>query len=444
MKLPARSKQKEIDIEDYYSVRVGMLWKGLKQEHICFWALCAYFLFEYVRPQSIYPAISIIPWAQIFFLVALGSVFTDKTVRWNTNIENKLIVIFFIIILLSGIFAFRPSASWERINQFINWFLLYFLVINIVNTERRLFVFILAYMIFNFKMSQHGFFSWAGRGFSFRGWGLIGAPGWFRNSGEFAIQMLIFSALSMAFVIALKEKWGRYKKWFFYFMPFTAVMSVIGSSSRGAQLALLVMGAWVLLKIKSGLKALVAVIVVMVLLFQFLPEEQKQRFSNMGEDKTSSQRLFYWEAGIDFLQDHPVLGIGYGNWTDYYRFALPEAAAEGLISVSHNIFVQAGAELGYTGLICFILMISFVFVLNARARKRAKQLGNSFLYFISYGLDAGLIGYLVAGFFVTVLYYPFFWVQLAMTVALYSITYNIDRKEGDEGRYKRRTVRYDL
>jgi len=27
----------------------------------------------------------------------------------------------------------------------------------------------------------------------------------------------------------------------------------------------------------------------------------------------------------------------------------------------------------------------------------------------------------VAGFFVTVLYYPFFWVQMAMTVALYSV-----------------------
>lgn len=425
MKLPARSKRKEIDIEDYYSIRVGALWRGLKQEHICFWALCAYFFFEYVRPQAIYPAISIVPWAQITFLVALGSAFTDKTVSWSSNIENKLITLFFIIIILSGIFAFRPTSSWDDLSQFVNWFLLYFLVINIVNTERRLFIFILLYMIFNFKMSQHGFFSWSSRGFSFTNWGLVGAAGWFRNSGEFAIQMLIFGALSAAFVVALREKWGRYKKLFFYFMPFTAAMSVIGSSSRGAQLALLVMGVWVLLKARTGFKALVVVVVISVALFHFLPEEQKQRFYSMGDDKTSTQRLFYWEAGIKFMQDHPLLGVGYGNWSDYYIYALPQATAEGMISVSHNIFVQAGAELGYTGLICFIFMILFVFILNARTRKQAKKLNKDFLYFVAYGLDAGLIGYLVAGFFVTVLYYPFFWVQLMMTVALYSVTSRI-------------------
>lgn len=51
----------------------------------------------------------------------------------------------------------------------------------------------------------------------------------------------------------------------------------------------------------------------------------------------------------------------------------------------------------------------------------AKARGNEFFYIMAYGLDAGLVGYLVAGFFVTVLYYPFFWVQMAMTVAANSI-----------------------
>ncbi|MDX2441152.1 MAG: hypothetical protein QNK40_11460, partial [Desulfobacterales bacterium] len=36
--------------------------------------------------------------------------------------------------------------------------------------------------------------------------------------------------------------------------------------------------------------------------------------------------------------------------------------------------------------------------------------------------DMGLVGYLAAGFFVTVLYYPFFWVQIAMIVALHNVS----------------------
>jgi hypothetical protein len=41
---------------------------------------------------------------------------------------------------------------------------------------------------------------------------------------------------------------------------------------------------------------------------------------------------------------------------------------------------------------------------------------------MAHGLDGALIGFLVGGFFVTVLYYPFFWINLAMTVALYNVT----------------------
>ena len=43
---------------------------------------------------------------------------------------------------------------------------------------------------------------------------------------------------------------------------------------------------------------------------------------------------------------------------------------------------------------------------------------------MSHGLDAALIGYLACGFFVTVLYYPFFWINLAMTVALHNAAVN--------------------
>jgi hypothetical protein len=40
---------------------------------------------------------------------------------------------------------------------------------------------------------------------------------------------------------------------------------------------------------------------------------------------------------------------------------------------------------------------------------------------LTHGLDAGLFGYLVAGFFVTVFYYPFFWISYALTVALHHV-----------------------
>jgi hypothetical protein len=41
---------------------------------------------------------------------------------------------------------------------------------------------------------------------------------------------------------------------------------------------------------------------------------------------------------------------------------------------------------------------------------------------MAHGLDGALIGFLVGGFFVTVLYYPLFCINLAMTMMLYHVT----------------------
>ena len=423
MKLLHNSKKPEkVDISDFYAVRIKSLWRGFRQEHLSFWFLNAYFFFEYVRPQQIYPAIDVIPWAQTMLMATVISIYSDKSVRWVSNIENKLLILFCFIIVLSGIFAFKPSVSWADWQLMFNWVLVYFLLVLIVNSERRLFLFTLLYLLFSFKMAQHGFFSWARRGFSFTNWGLIGAGGWFQNSGEFAIQMLIFSTLSAAFVMALKEHWRRLKRWFFYMMPFMGVMSVMGASSRGAQLGLAAIGVYLLIKSKAGLKTYIYLALLALLLFFVLPEEQIERFSSIGEDKTSILRLAYWNYGLDVMQAHPLLGVGYKNWLSYVTFEVPEGLIWGRIQLPHNIFIQAGAELGYTGLICFVLMAIYVFIVNARTRVLGKRLHNKFLTYMTYGLDAGMVGYLVAGFFVTVLYYPFFWIQMAMTVALHAIT----------------------
>jgi hypothetical protein len=42
------------------------------------------------------------------------------------------------------------------------------------------------------------------------------------------------------------------------------------------------------------------------------------------------------------------------------------------------------------------------------------------MFFMAYGLDGALVGFITSGFFISVLYYPFFWINFAMTAALYN------------------------
>jgi O-antigen ligase len=273
-------------------------------------------------------------------------------------------------------------------------------------------------------MSQHGAFEWVSRGFSFAGWGLVGSPGFFRNSGEYAIQMIIFGSLAIAFVSSLKDYWGRYKKWFLYLATATGYMSVMGASSRGAQLALAFIGVWFLLKQKWGFKGLAVVLVLSAALYVILPDEQIMRFHDIGSDTDSLQRLAYWQYGIsEVIPRHPVLGVGYHNWLEYVSFKVPEGLGPyQIVQEPHNIYIQAAAELGFVGFSIFILLVIYAFILNAQTRAIANKSKNNFLYSLSFGLDAGLIGYLVAGSFVSVLYYPFFWVQLSMIVMVNAVT----------------------
>ena len=419
----ARQK-KTIDISDYYAVRIRPLWEGLKQESPAFWWLCIYVFLEYFRPQSIYPAIDVIPWLQLSVLIALVAAVMDPKVKWVSNTGNVYFLLFVGVIVISSVFAFMPTKSLDKINIIINWIILYFLVVNVVTTEKRLIIFMLMFLLINFKMSQHGFISYAQRGFGYAKWGLSGSPGWFQNAGDFGIQMVIYFPLAMSFILALRSHWGRIKRLLFYLMPFTALVCVIGSASRGAQLGLAAMGAWFLLKSRGGLKATLMILLVGWALYSFLPEQMLEEFHAAGEDNTSKERLALWDYGMTVVRDNPVLGVGYENWIDYcwYRYHSP-GGLEGVrwCLTTHNTYLLAAAELGYPGLLLYVAMIILILVMNARTRRLARRSGNKLFGYLAHGLDGGIIAYIVSSFFFTVLYYPIFWLQLGMTVALFNI-----------------------
>lgn len=212
-----------------------------------------------------------------------------------------------------------------------------------------------------------------------------------------------------------------WKKGFFLLFPVFAVTGAVSSASRGALLGVGAIMLWVLLKSRHKLKGLIVLGVVSLLVIAFVPPEQKARFDSAGDDGTSTNRIERWEKGLEMAERYPVFGVGYANWGVADR-----AMFGGDGDLSHNIFIESVSELGYSGLAVFGLMILFVFINNHQTRKMASESegAGNFLVCMAHGLDAAMVGFLVSGFFVTVLYYPYFWINLAMTVALNGIAKN--------------------
>lgn len=400
--------------ESLFAARLKSIWRFLTKQPASFWLICGYLFFEYVRPQTVYPSIDILPWGQTLLILCVVAFFLEgKTFQLRTP-AGPLLILFTAIVLASSVLAYSPGTAFDNLELYLSWVLIYLLITNIITTEQRFFIFFLSFLLYSFKMSQHGARAWATRGFSFADWGVTGAPGWFHNSGEVGIQMCVFFPLAVGFYIALKDHWGKWRRLFFLLLPITAIMTMIASSSRGALLGGGLVLLWMVLRSRYRVKALLGAAVVAIAVIAFVPEELKERFSTMGEDKTSESRLVVWRYGMETAARYPALGIGYKNWSLYatHNYGRP--------LLPHNIFVEAAAELGYTGLLGFLLLIGATFWVNANTRKIVRRIPGDqrFLYQVAHGLDGALIGYMASGFFVTVLFYPYFWINLAMAVAL--------------------------
>jgi putative inorganic carbon (HCO3(-)) transporter len=410
-------------MESFYALNIGAIWAHFKKENFSFWMICCYLFFEYVRPQSILPWLDILPWAQLFIILAGLGWLIDSNKQWTKNAANKWMVLFFVVILISSSQAYWPQLSYEHLGDFYTWMIIYFLIINIVTTEKRLFIFLLIFFLASFKLSLFGAKTWAMRGFSFTSWGMMGPPGYFQNSGELAIQMLVFSGLSWYFFDAVKPYLSKWRWWMVGSFSATAAMTVMASSSRGGQLALGALLYLIFLRGKITLKAVILIFLLAGVGYWLVPEEQMQRFETMGEDKTSQQRLLYWENGWDMMKKHPWTGIGFFNYVPYYERNYPEGMLYNSAQLPHNIFVQVGTDVGFVGLFIYLALISQVFVNGRIVRKlEAGASGaNSFLSKLSVGLEVGFVGFLVAGQFVSVVYYPFMWVQLALIVCVRNV-----------------------
>lgn len=414
-----------------YSLRVQTIWEFLLRQPASYWLICAYLFFEYVRPQQIYEAISGWPLAFLAIILCTAVFFAEGNRVRSWTLADTALALFSGVILLSSVFAYRPEESFSNLELYLSWVLIYFLISGIVKTEGRFLVFMLSFLLYSLKMSQHAARSWGEIGFGFRDWGATGAPGWFHNSGEFAIQMTIFLPLSIYFILALRRYWPRWKLYLISLFPITAVIGLLASSSRGGQIAMGAVVIWMVARSRKKIAGLGALAALALVVFLLLPSEQKERFRSIGEDKESVARLTYWRHAGEMISEYPVLGVGYANWLPYYR-----ANYDPRGELVHNVFLQAATELGTVGLAAFLFLILATFMLNGRTRRLSKGLGQRgiFLHHMALGLDAALVGYLVSGFFVTVLYYPYFWINLAMTVALYTSTVAERRRTGS-GRF---------
>ncbi len=142
-----------------------------------------------------------------------------------------------------------------------------------------------------------------------------------------------------------------------------------------------------------------------------------------------SGRMLVWERGIGYMAGHPITGVG-ANAFSVAEGTISEIAGRQLEgqgvkwSAAHNSFVQIGAELGIPGLCVFTLFLWRLFQSGWRIARgeRAVRRNTPRERALSEALLATLVGYGVAGFFLSQAYSAYLYATAGILTGLAAIS----------------------
>jgi O-antigen ligase len=388
--------------------------QDLKGQDLIFYLGLAFIVLYYLRPQVIIPGLNIIPWLQITILVGFLAMAGNSRLKFTGT--HFLVFLFATLAWLSAMNSLYPDISSRNITTPFIFALEVLFLSNCVKNVKQLQLLLIVFFLCIFKMSFFGARVWAGRGFGFAAWGIQGPAGFFQNSGEFSLLMAICAVMSIPLILYMKSKTKLY-----WLLPITAAMTVMGASSRGGQLALLVGLIYLLMAYKKiRIKNLVYVTVFVSVAWALFPEEQKARFETAGSDKTSETRLEYWKAGIDMAKEYPLLGVGLMAFPEHYSRHYKERDGSFFSNrkeVAHNSIVQVASTLGVPALILYLWFHFSVFSIKSLGKKyKDPSLELMFLESFRVSLNAAVLTYAAGSFFMSVAFYPYIYFLVGLAI----------------------------
>src|SRR5690606_17977135 len=103
-----------------------------------------------------------LPWSSLSLFLGLTAMVIEHGIPKFRTLGGGLLLVYTGVLLLSSFAAVNTSASIAGWSLYFNWVLLFLLITNVTTTEKRYFIFMLAFFLYCLKMSQHGFRVWVG------------------------------------------------------------------------------------------------------------------------------------------------------------------------------------------------------------------------------------------------------------------------------------------
>jgi O-antigen ligase len=224
------------------------------------------------------------------------------------------------------------------------------------------------------------------------------------------------------------------KHWFLKILAGWALvvcsLTVVFTFSRGAVVAAILMGIFVVLVQPPRFSGLVLGALVVAVIMFFMPANYMARIATIpdvlgGTNSVRSEVSFRGRASETIVawlmfMDNPIFGVGVNNYPIFYQKYSRTLGLDPRVEQrqAHNLYLQVAAETGLAGVIVYggILWSIFAGLENAWRRLRQARLDDYAGMFFS--LEVGLIGYLGAAFFIHAAYPRYFWFLAGVAFAI--------------------------
>jgi O-antigen ligase len=378
-------------------------------------ALLLFMFIYYARPEDWIPGLSAVPLAKISGIVALLALLFSFSKIPQLPRETLYLAILIGQLLLSA--ALSPvwrGGAFQATLEFAKVLMAIVVTAAAVNTPRRL-----RLLVFTQAASVAAIASitlWKGHSLEGRFNGFL--RGDYGDSNTLALIQVISLPLCLA-LLMLTRSWIWKAAWTSAIVVMTLLIILTGS--RGGFLAFIVtiaVGLWqfAVRGRRSYLIVLAAVLGAIglqysggMLLARFKGTFNSEEVTAEAYSSSQQRQQLFWRS-VEITEEHPLFGVGPGNF----------AQLSGSWHVAHNAFTQMSSEAGIPALILYLLILSSGFKNIRMAKRFANRPRETTL--LANALQASLAGYVVGSWFLSVSFSFFPYFLVANTTALLWIT----------------------
>lgn len=338
-----------------------------------------------------------------------------------STLEVRAFLALLCIAELSSLTLSKPdSITFSPMSSYVSYILLFFVAIALVDSYERLHTTLLVAIAGEALTGLYVIRELQASG------GTVMRPGYIAgDSNYFATCALLVIPFAMYFAwksTSWKERWFCAISLFFILIGFTL------ASSRGGLIGLGVEIAYLVLRSGKSRKAAIIVSLILLPLLLYAPSSPLARMLHpeFGDELGSRIRWDFWKAGLTMIQNHPITGIGLGNFTAYSNMFI--AGAGRRHGMACNTLLEVAAELGIPGLLAYCMILWGSLRSAGKLRSEGKKSKSVLLLYTGEAMQTGLLGFIAGAMFVSAEYQKPFWVIVALAATLPTLIKQQSRK----------------